>query len=96
MKLTATDFDQLTINSMNWASVHKDWKKQEGRFENLLFADNQDPDYTFLRAYWLADYPSVLFAKAFLEALKFDYKVYYDTAEKGGYMITTNYGGELK
>ena len=95
MKLTATDFDQLTINSTNWASTHKTWKKQEGRFEHLIFTEAQDMDYTFLRAYWLENYPSVLFAKAFLEALNFQYNVYFDTAD-ALYVITTNYGGELK
>ena len=95
MKLTAIDFDQLTVNSTNWASTNKVWKKQEGRFENLEFADHKDLDYTFFRAYWLEGYPSVLFAKAFLEALNYDYKVLFDTADSL-YVITTNYGGELK
>jgi hypothetical protein len=94
MKLTATDFDQLTINSTNWAATHKAWKKQEGRFE-AVGDFNQDIDYTFIRAYWLEDYASVLFAKAFLEALNYEYKVLFDSADSL-YVITTNYGGELK
>ena len=95
MKLTDSDFEQLTINSTNWASTHKEWKKQEGRFEPLLFVHTNEMDYTFLRAYWLEGYPSVLFARAFLDALNFAYKVYFDTAD-GLYVIVTNYGGELK
>ena len=95
MKLTATDFEQLIVNSTNWASSHKVWKKQDGRFEHLVFTEGQDMDYTFLRAYWVEGYPSVLFARAFLEGLNYQYKVYFDTAD-GLYVITTNYGGELK
>ncbi len=93
MKLTANDFAQLTVNSTNWASTLKAWKKQEGRFETL--DDSTDLDYTFYRAYWVEGYSSVLFAKAFLEALNYDYKVLFDTADSL-YVITTNYGGELK
>ena len=93
MKLTAIDFQQLTVNSTNWASTLKAWKKQEGRFETL--DDSTDLDYTFFRAYWVEGYPSVLFAKAFLYALNFEYKVLFDTADSL-YVITTNYGGELK
>jgi hypothetical protein len=93
MKLTATDFEQLTVNSTNWASTLKVWKKQEGRFETL--DDSTDLDYTFFRAYWVEGYPSVLFVKAFLEALNYEYKVLFDTADSL-YVITTNYGGELK
>ena len=93
MKLTATDFDQLIVNSTNWASTLKAWKKQEGRFETL--DGSTELDYTFYRAYWVEGYPSVLFGKAFLEALNFEYKVLFDTADSL-YVITTNYGGELK
>ena len=93
MKLTAIDFQQLTVNSTNWAGTLKAWKKQEGRFVTL--DDSTDLDYTFFRAYWLEGYPSVLFAKAFLEALNYDYKVLFDT-DDSLYVITTNYGGELK
>ena len=93
MKLTAIDFDQLTVNSTNWASTLKAWKKQEGRFETL--DDSTDLDYTFFRAYWVEGYANVLFAKAFLYALNFEYKVLFDTADSL-YVITTNYGGEIK
>jgi hypothetical protein len=93
MKLTAIDFQQLTVNSTNWAGTLKAWKKQESRFETL--DGLVELDYTFYRAYWVEGYPSVLFAKAFLEALNFEYKVLFDTADSL-YVITTNYGGEIK
>jgi hypothetical protein len=96
MKITQTDFDQLTISSMNWSESHLDWQKQEGRFEDIDFriAEPVDVDYSFLRAYWFKTYASVLFAKAFLESLGYEYKVLYDTADDT-YVITTNYGGSL-
>ena len=93
MKITAGDFEQLTINSTNWKQYEADWKLQEGRFEDIDFSEafQPDVDYDFARAYWVQDYPAVLFVKAFLEAFNFTYRVYYDTADNT-YMITTNYG----
>lgn len=93
MKITATDFYNLTVNSMNWKEYANDWELQEGRFEDIAYSEAFQPevDYTFARAYWVENYPAVLFAKAFLEALNFSYRVYYDNADDT-YMITTNYG----
>jgi len=96
MKLTATDFDQLTINSTNWKATSKVWKEQDGRFENPDYSAPELPmDYKHERAYWIETYPAVLFVKAFLEALGHDYRLYFDTSDDI-YMITTNYGGSLK
>jgi len=96
MKITHADFEQLTINSTNWAESFRDWQKQEGRFEDIDFRIQESPaiDYSFLRAYWAENYPSVLFIKAFLESLGYAYRVYYDTADNT-YMLTTNYGGKI-
>lgn len=93
MKITATDFDNLTVNSMNWAKHQGDWILQEGRFEDIEYSEAFQPevDYTFARAYWVENYADVMFVKAFLEALGFEYRVYFDSAEDI-YMITTNYG----
>jgi hypothetical protein len=93
MKLTATDFEQLTINSTNWNNNRTDWQLQEGRFEDIEDSKIQ-VDYAHNRAYWVADYPSVLFVKLFLSEQNCSYRVYYDTAEDT-YMITTGYGGVL-
>jgi hypothetical protein len=97
MKITHTDFEQLTINSTNWKAYARDWKEQEHRFEDVAFTypNNQPIDYNFERAYWVESYPAVMLVKAFLEALDFDYRVYYDVADDT-YMITTNYGGVLE
>jgi len=95
MKLTVADFEQLVINSTNWKQYKDDWKTQEGRFEDIPFSKTDAPvDYSYKRAYWVADYPSVLFVKLFLSGLDCDFRVYYDTADDT-YMITTNYGGDL-
>jgi len=96
MKITTTDFENLTINSMNWKEYATDWQLQEGRFEDIAYSEAFQPevDYEFARAYWLQDYSSVMFAKAFLEAFDFTYRVYYDNADDT-YMITTNYGWVL-
>ena len=96
MKITHTDFEQLTINSTDWNKTQNAWKKQEGRFEDIDFRIQEAPevDYSFLRAYWADGYPSVLFIKAFLEALGYEYRIYFDTADDT-YMITTNYGWVL-
>ena len=81
---------------MGWAKYATDWKLQEGRFENIEWSEAFQPevDYTFAQAHWVKDYPSVLFVRAFLEALDFTYCVYYDTADDT-YLITTNYGWVL-
>ena len=96
MKITATDFDNLTVNSMNWAEHQGDWILQEGRFEDIEYSEAFQPevDYTFARAYWVENYPSVLFVKAFLQAFDFTYRVYYDNSDDL-YVITTNYGWVL-
>jgi len=96
MKITHTDFEQLTVNSMNWNEYHLDWEKQEGRFEDIDFRIQESPsiDYSFLRAYWISEYTGVMFVKAFLESLGYAYRVYYDTADDT-YMVTTNYGGSI-
>jgi len=94
MKLTSKDFDQLAVNSANWSEYQSEWKLQEGRFEDIDFETSIEVDYTFTRAYWVESYPAVLFAKAFLEALNHQYRIYYDTADDT-YMITTNYGEVL-
>lgn len=94
MKITHADFQQLTINSTNWSEYKSDWKLQEGRFEDIDFNASPEVDYSYIRAYWMQDYPSVMFVKAFLEALNHQYRVYYDTADDT-YMITTNYGEVL-
>jgi hypothetical protein len=92
MKLTSKDFDQLTLNSMNW-SGHQ-WEKQSDRFEDLDFENPAPLDYSFLRAYWLERFSDVLFARAFLEAQNYEYRVYFDTADSL-YVLVTNYGGAL-
>jgi hypothetical protein len=96
MKITTGDFEQLTINSTNWNGSKTAWKLQEGRFEDIDYSEafQPDVDYGFARAYWVQDYPAVLFVKAFLEAHNFTYRVYWDTADDT-YMVTTNYGGAL-
>ena len=95
MKITANDFDNLVINSTNWRSSASAWREQEGRFEDVDFSKpEREIDYSFERAYWAQDYPSVLFIKAFLESLNHSHRVYWDTADNS-YMITTNYGGVL-
>jgi hypothetical protein len=96
MKITHADFEQLTINSTNWNKYQGDWIIQEGRFEDIDYSEafQPDVDYSFARAYWVQDYPAVLFVKAFLESLNFAYRVYYDTGDDS-YMITTNYGEVL-
>jgi hypothetical protein len=95
MKITKADFDQLTVNSTNWQESRDGWIFQEGRFEDIDYSLIETPvDYNFERAYWVQDYSSVMFVKAYLEALDFTYRVYYDTADDS-YMITTNYGGAL-
>lgn len=95
MKITSNDFEHLTVNSQNWKADANAWKEQESRFEDVDFSQpEKDIDYSFKRAYWAQDYPSVLFIKAFLEALNHQYRVYYDTADDT-YMITTNYGEVL-
>jgi len=95
VKITHSDFEQLTINSTSWKTYSDGWKDQEGRFENIEFSIPELPiDYEYERAYWVETYPGVLFVKAFLEALGHDYRVYFDTADDT-YMITTNYGSEI-
>lgn len=96
MKITNNDFEQLTVNSANWAQHASEWKTQEGRFEDIKYHGDffLEVDYSHSRAYWLQDYPSVLFAKAFLESLNHEYRIYWDTADDS-YMMTTNYGGVL-
>ena len=95
MKITKNDFDQLTINSTNWSQSQADWKLQEGRFEDADYDQaEREIDYTHSRAYWVQDYPAVLFVRTFLESLNKDLRVYWDTADNS-YMITTNYGGIL-
>jgi len=93
MKITATDFENLTVNSMNWKENKTDWELQEGRFEDIDYSEAFQPevDYEFARAYWVENYPAVMFVKAFFQAFDFTYRVYYDTADDT-YMITTNYG----
>lgn len=95
MKITSSDFRQMTVNSTNWEQHQSEWKQQEDRFEDIDFTEDSKPvDYTFARAYWIPDYASVMFVKAFLESLQFDFRVYFDL-EEDIYMITTNYGGVL-
>jgi hypothetical protein len=95
MRITANDFDNLTINSTNWKSSASAWKEQEGRFEDADYEQpERDVDYSYERAYWAQDYPAVLFIKAFLESLNHAHRVYWDTADDS-YVITTNYGGIL-
>jgi hypothetical protein len=95
MEITRADFDQLTVNSTNWQEYRDGWISQEGRFEDINYSLKKTPiDYNFARAYWVQDYSSVMFVKAYLYALDFTYRVYYDTADDS-YMITTNYGGAL-
>ena len=96
MKITNADFNNLVHNSMAWARYKTDWQLQEGRFENIEWSEAHQPevDYEFAMAHWVKDYSAVLFVRAFLEALDFTYRVYYDTADDS-YMITTNYGGVL-
>jgi len=96
MKLTHSDFENLTVNSTNWKNSATEWKLQEGRFEDIDYSEAFQPevDYEFARAYWVESYPAVLFVKAFLQVLNFPYRVYFDTADDT-YMITTNYGGDL-
>ena len=95
MKLTHADFEQLTVNSTNWAEYQDDWKKQEGRFEGLDWdVPASEIDYSFLRAYWVITYPGVIFVKAFLESLGYEYAIYFDTADDT-FVIATNYGGSL-
>lgn len=96
MKITSSDFEQLTVNSMDWRKHQSEWKLQEGRFEDIDYTEAIQPeiDYNFTRAYWIPDYPSVMFVKAFLEKLEIQYRVYFDSAEDI-YMITTNYGEVL-
>ena len=94
MKITNTDFNQLTINSTNWGKYQNDWKLQEGRFEDIDFNNPKPINWDHLRAYWVTDYPSVLFVRAFLEGQNETYRVYYDTADDN-FMITTNYGGDI-
>jgi len=93
MKITHADFEQFIVNSMNWKQHEADWKLQEGRFEDIDYSQATQPevDYEFARAYWVENYSNVMFVKAFLEALDFTYRVYFDSAEDI-YMITTNYG----
>jgi len=92
MKITANDFDNLIINSTNWRSSASAWREQEGRFEDADFSEpEREIDYEFARAYWVKNYPAVMFIKAFLQAFDFTYRVYYDSADDA-YMITTNYG----
>jgi hypothetical protein len=94
MKITGADFNHLTVNSTNWKNYQEDWKLQEGRFEDIDFASTEPVEWNHSRAYWVSDYPSVLFVRAFLEGQNETYRVYYDTADDN-YMVTTNYGGDL-
>ena len=94
MKITSADFEQLTVNSTNWNKYQEDWKLQEGRFEDIPFSLDLPIDYSYERAYWMADYPSVMFVKLFLTNLDYDFRVYYDSADDT-YMVTTNYGEAL-
>lgn len=96
MKLTNNDFEQLTVNSANWREHAAEWKLQEERFDDIKYRGDffLEIDYSFARVYWFEDYPSILFAKAFLESLGHEYRVYWDN-DDDTYMITTNYGGVL-
>jgi hypothetical protein len=94
MKLTNADFLQLTINSTYWKMYQADWKTQEGRFEDIDFANPVSIEWEYKRAYWLERYSDVLFAKAFLEGQNESFRIYYDTADDT-YVITTNYGGDF-
>ena len=94
MEITANDFEQLVMQSTNWASSQDVWKKQDGRFEDWISAEINKLDFSFLRAYWVETYPAVLFVKAFLQALNYEYRVLFDSAD-GTYVVTTNYGREI-
>ena len=85
--MNANDFEHLWDNSMNWASI--DWEVQDGRFYPL-------PDYRkFARVYWFASYANLLLARAYVAAEGFETSIHSDEADDGGWVLLTDFGGEL-
>ena len=80
--LTAADFERLWVNSMEWRGI--DWEKQTDRFEPR-------PDFNWTYAYWFDSAINLVMAKAFMAALKVDYKEHIDSWDDDSWVLLTNY-----
>jgi len=81
VKLTNEDFMYLHDTAMEFGAH---WKKQSARFEPNV------KSYDWSWAYWFSPYPSLLFAKQFLEQEGFAFEVVWDEG-CSAWLLLTNY-----
>jgi hypothetical protein len=90
LNITATDFDYLTTNQMQWGKGGPDWKGQKKRFELDIRRpiDFETPGWI----YWCSSYPDLILARTFLEENNHSTTIMYDTAMLE-WVILTDYAG---
>ena len=81
MKITETDFDNLSSASMRWSGI--DWEKQADRFDVAI-------RYDWAIGYWFEDVHSMIMAKSFLNSRDIPFQETYDTGSDS-WLIVTNY-----
>ncbi len=94
LNMDETDFEQLSIVSMQWCypGGRNDWTSQPGRFETR--AGDTTINWEFRYAYWVGEeWATVLFARAYLDAIGQPYQVLWDIAENpdSSWVIITDY-----
>jgi hypothetical protein len=87
IELDCVDFEQLTVNSMQWHGLG--WHDQPYRFSP---AYGDDINWGLARAYWFADAASMILARSYLSGRGERYQVLWDeTGDGTPYVIVTNY-----
>ena len=90
IKVTATDFENLTTVSMEWGD---DWASQKDRFVNLCEpASGEDVLFIWDYAHWTGTYAAEVLCRAFLTSVDEGFEIAFDTATQD-YVILTNYAG---
>jgi len=89
IKVTATDFENLTTNSMAWGPI---WFNQADRFEPTENKEIKHLMWGWPYAHWTDTYMAAILCRSYLDYIGTKCNIFFDTATQD-YLILTDYAG---
>ena len=89
IKVTASDFENLTTNSMKWGH---DWAAQEDRFEPTENLPLLRYMFGWQYAHWTDTYMGAMLCRSYLDYIGIKCSIFFDMATQD-YVLLTDYAG---
>ena len=89
IKVTATDFENLTTNSMEWGL---DWTEKADRFEPT--GNESFFLFNWQYAHWTDTYMGAILCRSYLDYIGIKCSIFFDMATQD-YVLLTNYAGSF-